>query len=148
MSVVSSITVVTTVSVVGVVVAVVAVNWSGLGVFLVRTNIGLTKVEKGGAKRVENGGAEMLLRSGNTGMIGCGRLAEELREAMRVELGRIQQEAKKKDLAQVPIRWPFMSRQLFRYMHTPTSLCCVRHSGGPSLRATTDKNRVVSIPEH
>ena len=29
---------------------------------------------------------------------------EELREAMSVELGRMQQEAKKKDLAQVPIK--------------------------------------------
>ena len=55
--------------------------------------------------------------------------------AVEVELGRTQQDAKKKDFAQVPARWPFISRQLLRKTHTPTWLCAVRHSAGPALLA-------------
>lgn len=49
-----------------------------------------------------------------------------------VEFGSTQQEAKKKDLAHVPISLPLCSRQLLRNIHTPTCLSIVRHKGGPA----------------
>jgi hypothetical protein len=54
------------------------------------------------------------------GKLAAGKLSSSGASNGEVELGSTQQEAKKKDLAQVPINLPLKSKQVFRNMHTPT----------------------------